>query len=79
MLRQGWRLAWSSFGTLWLLAVVLLLMRDVVDRCPLSCLACSCLTPAAKGATALMAAAVQGRADVVSALLSNGVSPSLAR
>ncbi|EFN52009.1 hypothetical protein CHLNCDRAFT_139551 [Chlorella variabilis] len=32
----------------------------------------------AKGATALMAAAVHGRADVVSALLSNGADPSVA-
>jgi hypothetical protein len=32
---------------------------------------------AEKGATALMAAAVHGRADVVSALLSNGADPAL--
>ena len=42
-------------------------------RCPLNVYNLPCAYRAAKGATALMAAAVHGRADVVSALLSNGV------
>jgi ankyrin repeat protein len=37
----------------------------------------SCPDAADKGATALMAAAVHGRADIVSSLLSNGADPAL--